>query len=717
MFQYVRVRKPLLWITSILSWILSIHIFFAYLYEWAEYVWQIGWSISIGIVNNETPSLNPIEYWLDANNDIIVRFLFRSLIRYNPNTGSYEWDLANCNLSNLAKVECTLKENVLWSDGAPIKKEDIIATYKAFRESPTNRALQTFLESLTISDKDQVIRFEGKNASAQMVDILTFPIVRSSMITDIREGRFSKKDHYITSGPYTYLEDEINTEKGFERITLERNEKNGGGTYIGRYHFKFFKNPDALQKNQDTLNIIIPKGQNDIPRLPRFWKFAYHTYEYVAGFLNTDKIPQTLRSNILFHIANNPLKSLANVDAEAINNIFFTEKKMIPTPTNKNIANTIRELGYFKPGEIIGLIDTEIQSLGKTESGMKLSIPQLSFIRQPSRDSIYFASGSDTDILISGKVPKWVKAVYVNNYQLSQFTPWNENFFYRAKKEAGTLKDGKNTYTLAFSYSTGKILTQETLTIYAYQNSLESELKKKELLDEQIQKINNPEVLAKKKAELEEKKKEYQALDPRYYYTKDKKQFTLLLQYFEQGNDGNIGNIAKEIEQELLDIGIKVNIEALWKEQLAAARNGEKKYDMLIIGFDAPSRITNIIPIFHSSEAKKGINFSKIQSKKLDTLLDQFRLSTYDLKERIAVEDSLIEEIKKEAIILPIYSPNRNLYIDKNIRSAEFSKIIPNIDLIPYMLEKSFIKDELHMNFEWKWIGHFFSWIWYNLKQ
>jgi hypothetical protein len=33
------------------------------------------------------------------------------------------------------------------------------------------------------------------------------------------------------------------------------------------------------------------------------------------------------------------------------------------------------------------------------------------------------------------------------------------------------------------------------------------------------------------------------------------------------------------------------------------------------------------------------------------------------------------------------------------------------------MLEKSFIKDELHMNFEWKWIGHFFSWIWYNLKQ
>lgn len=121
---------------------------------------------------------------------------------------------------------------------------------------------------------------------------------------------------------------------------------------------------------------------------------------------------------------------------------------------------------------------------------------------------------------------------------------------------------------------------------------------------------------------------------------------------------------------------------------------------MLIIGFDAPSRITNIIPIFHSSEAKKGINFSKIQSKKLDTLLDQFRLSTYDLKERIAVEDSLIEEIRKEAIMLPIYSPNRNLYIDKNIRSTEFSKIIPNIDLIPYMLEKSFIKDELHMNFE-----------------
>ena len=60
-----------------------------------------------------------------------------------------------------------------------------------------------------------------------MVDILTFPVVRSSMITDIREGRFNKKEHYITSGPYTYLENEQNTEKGFERVSITRNDTNG----------------------------------------------------------------------------------------------------------------------------------------------------------------------------------------------------------------------------------------------------------------------------------------------------------------------------------------------------------------------------------------------------------------------------------------------------------------------------------------------------------
>ena len=121
---------------------------------------------------------------------------------------------------------------------------------------------------------------------------------------------------------------------------------------------------------------------------------------------------------------------------------------------------------------------------------------------------------------------------------------------------------------------------------------------------------------------------------------------------------------------------------------------------MLIIGFDAPSRITNIIPIFHSTEAKKGINFSKIRSKKLDTLLDEFRLNTYNKTERKAIEESLITEIQKEAIILPFYSPNRLLYIDKNMKNLAIAKIIPNIDLLAYMLEATFIKDELVMSFQ-----------------
>lgn len=136
------------------------------------------------------------------------------------------------------------------------------------------------------------------------------------------------------------------------------------GHLIGKYHFKFFKNSDALQKNQDTLNIIIPRGQSELPKIPRFGKHIYHTYEYVAGFLNVDSIPSSiLRSNILFHLSTAKLDTLIKTDAEPIKNLFFSEKSMIPSPTDKNIAHVMRELEYYKP-ELIGSIDASIHETG-----------------------------------------------------------------------------------------------------------------------------------------------------------------------------------------------------------------------------------------------------------------------------------------------------------------------------------------------------------------
>ena len=44
-----------------------------------------------------------------------------------------------------------------------------------------------------------------------MLDLLTYPIVRSDILERIRTDRLSKEG-YITSGSYTFLEKEKNTE-------------------------------------------------------------------------------------------------------------------------------------------------------------------------------------------------------------------------------------------------------------------------------------------------------------------------------------------------------------------------------------------------------------------------------------------------------------------------------------------------------------------------
>ncbi len=48
---------------------------------------------------------------------------------------------------------------------------------------------------------------------------------------------------------------------------------------------------------------------------------------------------------------------------------------------------------------------------------------------------------------------------------------------------------------------------------------------------------------------------------------------------------------------------------------------------MIIIGFEANGRLSRAGQVFLSSEAKNGINFSKIESTKLDALFAELRIA------------------------------------------------------------------------------------------
>ena len=194
-----RFRLPIIWTSSILGVLTLVHLIGVYIYEGGSVLGVPGGSINIGLIGQSPEIPNPMQYGENKQYDLILSFLFRSIIRYNTESSIYEGDLGRCDLSDLSKVSCRLTGSGIWSDGTPIKTDDVIATYQAFKTNPTNDKMKAFLGKVAIIAKDDgTIEISSEEKNSLMLDLLSSPILRSDMIERIRTGRLGK-DGYVTS--------------------------------------------------------------------------------------------------------------------------------------------------------------------------------------------------------------------------------------------------------------------------------------------------------------------------------------------------------------------------------------------------------------------------------------------------------------------------------------------------------------------------------------
>jgi len=107
--------------------------------------------MSIGIIKKPVNVMNPLLYGGDEIEKLLYRFLFRSLVRYNTNEETFEGDLGKCDLTNLAKVTCTLEKGINWSDGTPIKADDIIASIDGYENYTSDEKMKSFLKTVSVS--------------------------------------------------------------------------------------------------------------------------------------------------------------------------------------------------------------------------------------------------------------------------------------------------------------------------------------------------------------------------------------------------------------------------------------------------------------------------------------------------------------------------------------------------------------------------------------
>jgi len=572
---YQKTKKYILILSVFFSLLVITHLIYLYLYNWSKVVPISWWTVSVWFVWN-SPSLNPLEFSINPDNDYVLQFLYRSLIRYDIKTKKMEWDLANCDLwKNFSKIKCFVKT---W-DWTPITKDDVFGTYDLIKNTSVNKPLKAILDNIDITDKWDYIEFSSKNADVLLLDAFIVPIVKKEQVEKVKTSSWTSDVVFIWNWAYDLLNKDF-SEPNIKKITLTKSNNPEFKNYIWKVVFRFFSDENTLLKNENSLNIIFSGNDKELLVSPRYKKYSFLFPQYIWLYLNSEKISNLdLRKAILFQLENVKYIELDEKKWKIINNPYLWSEKITPEITNKNLSSVFNSLGYYKKDILIWEVNKKYEEMLKPKSWAS-EIPSNIFIKTPSTKKIYFYNGNP-EILISWNVPNWIGWVYVNDFKLKSFIPWNTKFYFRANSEFKTLNEWVNYYTLYFELN-GKKIKKEVLTVYYFKDIKELEKKQKEIT-ENLQK-NKPlstEEINKIKLDKESEIKKIQALDNTYYYDKSYNKFSLSFDYINEWN--YTPYLTKKITGELNFLWIDVKAKEINQKDMQNIVKWQKDYDMLLV--------------------------------------------------------------------------------------------------------------------------------------
>lgn len=706
MSAFTSVRKYLALLSAFFAVMATLHLVTAYLFSDSKTVPEKGGAISIGFVGS-APGVSPVHFRKEPAEDFVLRFLYRSLLRYDIESRTMQGDLANCDLGrNLSTIRCFFKQGPKWSDGTPITKEDVVATYALYSETNANKTLQAALAKTTVEDDGEAIVFKTANPNVDLLDVFTLPIVSVKMAEKIRAGNFTMDADAVYSGPFVLDNGTPETGKNGERISVSSNPNASTPHFVSKFVFRFFPDAESLVAAKDSLNLVYPNRSLPSINSPRFATLNLLLPEFVGVFANASKMPDELRRYVLSVVGNAKIAEKAEDAGKPVSNPFFTDDSIIPEPDNKNYAELLGKLGYFKKADLV----SEAEKAAKENAAKKtVSVSYNRYFQSPSNRKVYVGGDSD-DILVSGVVPDSVTEVYVNDYALKNFVPKSGKFYYRAKIAIGTMKEGKNVYSLSFKDAAGKKSFRESLTIEYVKDPAVREARRAELSAAEkasaAQEANSGALVT---AELNKARTKYEALSDTGYYSKDGKRLTVKLSYVELAPE--IAVMADQISTSLEAVGIAVEKTAVSPEDFeTVVKEGKKDYDLLLTGVNLGLMGYNVFPFFHSGQAQIGFNFSKIKNPDLDTLLEELKSKDLGEEGLRAVRERVLAILKREAVVLTFTRPAVPYSIDRGVRKAHIVETLPTSSYLFDVLENSYAKESRLADFNTKSVSGYFGW-------
>lgn len=692
-----------------------VHLIYIFLYNDSETVAIKGWTVSEWLIW-AFPSLNPLKP-LNWNNKYIISLLYRSLLKYDFKENKIVSDLASCDINNLKQIECYLKDNIYWSNWDLITAKDVISTYNLLQNTWVNKITSSLLANTTIEQNNNTIIFKNNKKDINFMNVFFQPILSDKTINTLSNEvifwDFPTRWE-IYSWDFTISNISSDLTLGITKIFLTRNKHNIKWN-ISKLIIKLFPNTNSLLQNKEVVNIFNDNNNIIWNSIPRLESHKYTLSQYVSLFININNITNIdLRNHILNKInKKNLLKLIWEDTFTTINNPYLSESTIDKTLSNKNFEQIIWTLWYIKKSKIISNylpVSKKYSSepIIKSKKDDIIDITKLQ-IEDYQRNSKYIVKPeyvdlfnfiTKDDILLEWNAWQNVEAVYINNYKLSNFKSGNSKFYYRLKTSYNTLKTGINTYKIYFVENWKKVLKEEIYFVYnPNQSKLESdkiELLKKLYKKDHKSKENKP--IITEKIEIDKNKlAKLSNLDEKFYYNEELEKYEISLYYI--SSEKELVETAYFIKNSLLEIWISVELFPITIADLSKVLSNKNEYDMLLTWVNLWYFDYNIFPYFHSSQAKKGYNFSNIKKASLDILLEDLKSQTKNNQEVEKIKEKIINILKKEQIIKILYTPKINLLIDKNIKNIFVPNKLKNKNERKYIYDSLYIKEDKIIKF------------------
>lgn len=710
-----KIKKYLFYISIFFIFVLWTHITNLYLYHNAEIEPTEWWTVSEGFIW-DFPTLNPL---INSNdyNLYINSLLYRSVLTYDQEGKKIVWDIANCDIRNLAYIECFINDNAKWSNWTDITTWDIISTYNIIKKYNLNPTLNTILENTTIEERAGVIIFSNRKKNINFINLLFQPIVSEQVLNKLTERQLTwsfDPSNWIYSNRYIVDSIWYDDASKIKKLVLVKNDMFiNNESLISRIVLKFFKNTPHFLKYKDSVNIFLDKD-NIISwsTTPRFKKYEYTLPQYFAAFINKERIKEKeLRTILLNNIDRSSILETLWKWYEWVQNPFLIENNDIDDNIKDiSIQEELNKLWYYKSDNLVEK-NIEKQNKDYIEKTFNDNNYKVDYITNEWINNKINFIKEDNILLKWDVLDKNPSEVYINDYKLKSYKSWDKYFYYRLKESYDNIKEWVNKYEIKFTIN-GEQEVIESIQIIYHKDEEKLENEKDKILSQYSKELEKNE----KSLDTTEIEKEVERLDPKYFYNSDNEKFTLNLMYLDSQKEWSI--IAENIKNNYNKIGIEVNINPINISSLnEIVTSWNKDYDIILVWINLGYFDFNIFPYFHSSQVKNWYNFSNIKKPWLDYVLEELKSKILTESKTDDLKIKVLELIKEEQIVKTIFTPVIYNLVDNNIKNYNLGEKINSSIIRKNSIFNAYISSKKNIKFEEKSILDFISFIFDIIKK